>query len=97
VHVANLTAPQDRCCDDVAFHCHDGREYKNGRPYAYRHAFRPRWPRATIYRAAERRRFTIRLNRYPGVVIGFAVQLGARVLSIVWGRPGRVIEIPATH
>jgi hypothetical protein len=79
----------------VAIHCHDGKEYKNGRPYAYRHAFQLRWPKAIVYRAADRRRFHVALNRYPGVVIGVALQVGVRVLSIVWGRPGRTIEVPA--
>ena len=54
--------------------------------------FRFRWrrPTAIVYRAAERRRFHVLLNRYPGVVIGLAVQVGVRVLSIVWARPGEV-------
>jgi hypothetical protein len=87
------TASGERCCDDAALHCHDGRDYKDGRPYAYRCAFEPRWPKATIYRAAKRRRLSVRLNRYPGVVIGAAIQIGARVFSITWGAPGRIIEI----
>lgn len=83
----------DRCCDDIAVHCHDGVTYKDGRPYVYRFAFEPRWPKAIVYRAAESRRFRISLNRYPGVVIGIAFQAGARVLSVLWGRPGRIIEV----
>lgn len=84
--------PTDRCCTDVAVHCHDGQTYRNGRPYAYRFAFQWRRPVARIYTAAVRRRFAVSLNRYPGVVIGVALQTGQRVLSLVWGRPGRLIE-----
>lgn len=42
--------------------------------------------------AKTRRHLHVALNRYPGVVIGIAVQVGHRVLSIVWGRPGRMIK-----
>lgn len=82
------------CCDDVAVHSHDGGEnlWRDGRPYAYRHAFEWRRPTALVYEAAERRRFAVHLNRYPGVLIGVAFQVGRRVLSILWGRPGRIIE-----
>lgn len=57
----------------------------------YRYAFHWRIPTAVLYTAAVRRRVHLSLNRYPGVVIGIAVQIGTRVLSIVWGRPGRKI------
>lgn len=66
--------------------------YLRGRPYRYRHAFHWRFPKALVYVASESRRFHVSLNRYPGIVIGIAFQVGRRVLSIVWGRPGRVIE-----
>jgi hypothetical protein len=84
----------NRCCDDIAVHSHDGGRTlrKAGRPYSYRHAFKPSWPKLNTYRAAERRRLAFHLNRYPGVVIGAAVQVGARVFSLRWGRPGRVIQ-----
>jgi hypothetical protein len=84
--------PQDRCCDDVAMHCHDGETYKDGRRYVYTFTFEPRRPQAHIYRAAVRRRFHVGLNRYPGVVIGIAFQVGSRVLSLTWGSPGKVVE-----
>lgn len=82
-----------RCCDEVAVHNHGNQTYRNGQPYAWRHAFEWRRPAAHVYVAAERRRFSVGLNRYPGVVIGAALQIGRRVLSVVWGRPGRIIEI----
>ena len=47
-------------------------------------------PRLDTYRAAERRRFQVVLNRYPGIVIGVAVQVGQRVVGLRWGRPGIV-------
>jgi hypothetical protein len=90
-----MAVSADRCCDDVALHCHDGKDYKDGRPYFYRFAFEPRRPKAVVYRAAESRRLHVSLNRYPGVVIGVAFQVGARVLSVLWGRPGRIIEVEA--
>lgn len=83
----------NRCCDDVAMHCHDGNLYKDGRPYGYRHTFCWRLPQAVVVRPAERG-FRIVLNRYPGIVIGLVVQVGARGLSILWGRPGPVVEVP---
>jgi len=86
----------EHCCDEVAIHGHDGVTYLRGKPYRYRHAFHWRRPFAHVYVAAVRRRFAVNLNRYPGVVIGVAFQVGRRVLSVVWGRPGRTIEIP-TH
>lgn len=73
-------------------HRHDDQTYKDGRPYAYRHKFLWRRPKVHTYTAAQRRRFAVGLNRYPGVVIGVAFQSGRQVLSIVWGRPGRIIE-----
>lgn len=63
----------------------------------YRYAFHWRIPGALIYTAATRRRLHVTLNRYPGVVIGIAFQVGSRVLSIVWGRPGRVIQEAAAR
>lgn len=82
-----------RCCSDIAVHCHDGQTYRNGKPYRYRHAFEWRKPKVTVYTAATRRRLAVHLNRYPGIVIGVAFQTGTRVLSLVWGRPGKIIEV----
>jgi hypothetical protein len=82
-----------RCCDEVAVHNHGNQTYRNGRPYEYRFAFRWSRPRVRAYKAAERRRFSVGLNRYPGVVIGVGLQIGRRVLSVTWGSPGRIIEI----
>lgn len=53
-----------------------------------RYVFEWRRPRLTRYRAAEYRRFRVGLNRYPGVVIGAAVQIRRTVLSLTWGAPG---------
>lgn len=55
-------------------------------------AFEWRRPKVHAYKAAQSRRFAVGLNRYPGVVIGVAFQVGRQVVSIVWGRPGRIIE-----
>lgn len=65
--------------------------YRSGQPVTYRHEFEWRWPTATIVRPATRRPFRVVLNRYPGVIIGVAVQIGAHALSVLWGRPGRVM------
>jgi hypothetical protein len=54
-----------------------------------KYAFEWRRPKVTVYRAATRRRLAVHLNRYPGVVIGIALQIGNRVVSLVWGRPGK--------
>ncbi|HEY9414861.1 MAG TPA: hypothetical protein VIQ30_08905 [Pseudonocardia sp.] len=59
-------------------------------PQPERFAFEWRRPRLTVYRAGEPKRFAARLNRYPGVVIGAAVQVAGRVISLTWGAPGRV-------
>lgn len=92
-----LHVPGSPACASYGLHTHwagtpDARDYLHGRPYTYRHAFQWRIPAAVIYKAAERRRIRVALNRYPGVVIGVAVQIGHSVLSILWGRPGRIIE-----
>jgi hypothetical protein len=86
----------ERCCNDVAVHSHDGGVTlrRAGREYSYRHAFSFRRPRVHGYRAATVRPVAVRLNRYPGVIIGIAVQVGTRVLSLVWGAPGRIVETP---
>lgn len=81
-----------KCCDERAIHNHGNQTYLAGRPYGWRVAFEWRRPKVHTYRAADPRPFAVHLNRYPGVVIGIAFQLGRRVLSILWGRPGRVIE-----
>lgn len=92
-----MTAPE-RCCADVAAHCHDGKLFKDGRPYAYRFAFEWRRPRFVLVRTGVNPAPLFVLNRYPGVVIGFAVRIrGNRALSVLWGRPGRVIEMPAAR
>lgn len=83
---------QTRCCNDVALHNHGDEAYLDGTPFKYRHTFEWRRPTLTLYRAADRRPIAAMLNRYPGVVIGAAIQVGGRVLSLTWGRPGRVIR-----
>jgi hypothetical protein len=44
-------------------------------------------PKLIVYRAADRRRLGWMWNRYSSGVIGAAVQVGARVLSLQWRRP----------
>jgi len=84
---------QSRCCDERGVHCHGSwQTYLNGQPYNWRFALEWRWPKAVIVRPAEHR-FAVALNRYPGIVIGVVVQFGTRGLSILWGRPGRIIEV----
>lgn len=91
-------APGSPECVTFGVHCHgvlgepDYQLYRQGKPYHYRHAFQWRRPTAIVYTAATPHRFHVMLNRYPGVVIGIALQIGRRVLSILWGRPGRMIE-----
>lgn len=58
----------------------------------YRFEFRWARPRLTTYRAAPPKRAALVLNRYPGVVIGVGLVLGSRVLSLTWGKPGKVIH-----
>lgn len=59
----------------------------------YRFAFRLRWPGACLVRSAVNPHPLFVLNRYPGVIIGFAVRLkGNLALSVLWGRPGKVIR-----
>ncbi|MEW2474628.1 hypothetical protein AB0875_12635 [Micromonospora gifhornensis] len=83
-------------CVDTAVHSHDGGRTlcQHGTKYVERCTFQWARPRVTAYRAADPRTFAVRLNRYPGVVIGAAVQIGRRVFGITWGRPGRRIRIP---
>lgn len=50
-------------------------------------------PRVTVYTAADRRPVSFTWNRYPGVVIGFAVQVGTKVASLTWGRPGEAVPL----
>jgi hypothetical protein len=59
----------------------------------YRYEFHWRQPRLTVYRAATRHHVRTGLNRYPGVVIGAAVQVGWRVVSLTWGRPGKAVPL----
>lgn len=84
----------DARCADSAVHSHDGGRTlcRYGRPVTYRHTFQWRRPRVVLYWAAKRRAFWVGLNRYPGVVIGAGVQVGQRVVSLVWGRAGAVRE-----
>lgn len=56
--------------------------YRERRPLGH-----PRRPRLTIYRAANPRRFQAMWNRYPGCIIGAAVQIRGRVLSLTWASP----------
>lgn len=84
----------DRCCDDIAMHCHDGLTYRRGRRYEYRHRFEWRRPGLVVVHTADRCPW-VKLNRYPGVVIGVVLKINARRgLSILWGRPGKTYEVP---
>jgi hypothetical protein len=91
-----MSEPTVPCCGERAFHGHPefgdpGLAYFNGRPYRYRHAFE--WRRPALRRVTGADRITgVRLNRYPGVVIGVAAYLRGHGLSLLWGRPGRTIQ-----
>lgn len=56
-----------------------------------RHEFHWKRPRFTTYRAADPRPLSVRLNRYPGIVIGISVKVGHRALGLTWGAPGKQI------
>ena len=85
----------DRCCDDIALHCHDGLTFKDGRRYETKCRFEWRRPAAVVVRTADRCPWA-KLNRYPGIVIGVVVKIGSRRgLSILWGRPGKTYEVSA--
>jgi len=58
----------------------------------WHHGMRWTWPRVDTYRAADAG-WRLALNRYPGCVIGIAVQFGHRVVGLRWGRPGRVFMV----
>lgn len=58
----------------------------------WHHDMRWTWPRVNTYPAADAG-WRLVLNRYPGCVIGVAVQLGRRVLGLRWGRPGRAYMV----
>lgn len=82
----------NRCCDDIATHNHGDQTYRDGKPVEIHYTAAWRRPRATIVHPAERRRLAIRLNRYGRVqgktaVIGVAIQVGGRALSILWAKP----------
>jgi hypothetical protein len=85
------------CCTERAYHGHPelgdpGQMYFNGRPFCYRHNLQWRWPKIVRVRAAASVTRVV-LNRYPGVVIGAAVYLRGRGLSLLWGRPGKTIPL----
>lgn len=84
----------DRCCTDIAMHSHDGGKTmrRGGRLYTYRYAFEWRRPALKLVTAANRQPLRLVLNRYPGVVIGVALYFRHRGLSLLWGRPGRIID-----
>jgi hypothetical protein len=84
----------DRCCDDVAVHSHDGGKtlMRNGRYYVYHHAFTWRWPALKVVTAADYQPLHVVLNRYPGVIIGATLYWRHCGLSLLWGRPGRIVE-----
>lgn len=84
----------ETCCTDIAVHSHDGGKTmrKDGRLYTYRNAFEWRRPKLVRVTAADRQPLRLVLNRYPGVVIGAALYYRHRGLSLLWGRPGRVID-----
>jgi len=56
--------------------------YRERRPLGH-----PRRPKLTVYRAASPRRFVLGWNRYPGCVIGAALQVRGRVFSLTWATP----------
>ncbi|HEX6968924.1 MAG TPA: hypothetical protein VF174_08980 [Micromonosporaceae bacterium] len=82
-------------CADSAVHSHDGGKTscRLGRQFTTR--FPLRWARPKIYTnlRARRYRFAVRLNRYPGCVIGAEFQVGARAFGLLWGAPGKPIEV----
>lgn len=49
-----------------------------------------RRPKLMVYQSTISRPLKVHLNRYPGVVIGVGLQVGAWVFSLTWGRPGKV-------
>lgn len=71
-------------------------EWPDGSVYHYE--LRWAWPRVNTYRAANWR-WRLALNRYPGCVIGIAMQFGHRVVGLRWGRPGRayMVRPPSRH
>lgn len=91
-----MSGPITPCCDERAMHGHPELgdphlAYFNGRPYHYRFAFE--WRRPAIRRVTAAEQVTgLRLNRYPGVVIGVAAYIRGHGLSLLWGRPGRAIQ-----
>lgn len=85
------------CCDERAYHGHPElgdphKVYFRGRPFHYRHTLKWRWPKVARVRAADPITKVI-LNRYPGVVIGIAVYVKGRGLSLLWARPGRAVQV----
>lgn len=86
--------PTEPCCTDIAVHSHDGGRTmrKNGQPYTYRCAFEWRRPALKLVTAADRQPLRLVLNRYPGVVIDVALYFRHRGLSLLWDRPGQIIE-----
>jgi hypothetical protein len=82
----------NRCCADIATHNHGDQTYRDGKPVELHFTAKWRRPRAVIVHPATRRRFDVRLNRYGSVpgrtaVIGVAVQVGGRALSVLWANP----------
>lgn len=90
------------CCTDIAVHSHDGGKTlrKAGQPYEIRWAKKLRRPFVRTYKAADPCPFAVRRNRYgKSVTIGLAVQVGARVVSLVWAQPiatGRTAAVEPT-
>lgn len=84
-----------RCCADIATHSHDGGRTltRNGRTFTHRHTFEWRRPAFHAYRTAANRPLGFGLNRYPGIVIGAAVGIRGTSYGVVWGRPGKVVEV----
>lgn len=70
--------------------CREGLEVlPPGTPYRYE--FHWARPRVTRYRAAIPRRIGFHWNRYPGALIGAAIQFGPWVFGVKWGRPGKAV------
>jgi len=85
------------CCEERAYHGHPelgdpNQVYFRGRPFRYRHTLNWRWPAVMRVRAAAPLTKVV-LNRYPGVVIGVAVYVKGRGLSLLWARPGRTVQV----
>jgi hypothetical protein len=82
---------------------HDGgKTLRNaGQSYEILWTKKLRRPRVCTYKAADPRPFAIRRNRYNrygnAVTIGLAVQVGARIVSLVWVQPIATVRTAAAR